>query len=118
MTFILEKNVDIAAQEVRDKVNRVLADLPRDIDQPIVEKLDPDATPVLSVALSGSRTRCAETTQFADKGLPPPDRVREGVGLVTIPSAGARADQRAPRHGAPQGLRNSAVDALPRPSRR
>ena len=61
VTFVLEKNVDVAAQEVRDKVNRVLADLPRDIDQPIVEKLDPDATPVLSIALSGTRT-LRETT--------------------------------------------------------
>ena len=66
VTFVLEKNVDVAAQEVRDKVNRVLAELPRDIDQPIVQKLDPDATPVLSIALSGART-LRETTEFADK---------------------------------------------------
>ncbi len=83
VTFILEKNVDVAAQEVRDKVNRVLADLPRDIDQPIVEKLDPDATPVLSVALSGSRT-LRETTEFADKVLRRQLESVNGVGQVTI----------------------------------
>ena len=83
MTFVLEKNVDVAAQEVRDKVNRVLADLPRDIDQPIVEKLDPDATPVLSIALSGSRT-LRETTEFADKVLRRQIESVNGVGQVTI----------------------------------
>jgi HAE1 family hydrophobic/amphiphilic exporter-1 len=83
VTFILEKNVDVAAQEVRDKVNRVLADLPRDIDQPIVEKLDPDATPVLSVALSGSRS-LRETTEFADKVLRRQLESVNGVGQATI----------------------------------
>ncbi len=83
VTFILEKNVDVAAQEVRDKVNRVLAELPRDIDQPIVEKLDPDATPVLSVALSGNRT-LRETTEFADKVLRRQLESVNGVGQVTI----------------------------------
>src|SRR5512143_1180926 len=83
VTFILEKNVDVAAQEVRDKVNRVLAELPREIDQPIVEKLDPDATPVLSVSLSGSRT-LRETTEFADKVLRRQLESVNGVGQVTI----------------------------------
>src|SRR5829696_8032397 len=46
VTFVLEKDGDIAAQEVRDKVNGVLAELPKEIDPPIVEKFDPDATPV------------------------------------------------------------------------
>jgi HAE1 family hydrophobic/amphiphilic exporter-1 len=83
VTFILEKNVDVAAQEVRDKVNRVLAELPRDIDQPIVEKLDPDATPVLSIALSGTRT-LRETTEFADKVFRRQIESVNGVGQVTI----------------------------------
>jgi HAE1 family hydrophobic/amphiphilic exporter-1 len=41
--FRLEKDSDVAAQEVRDKVNQILPDLPQDIDQPVVEKLDPEA---------------------------------------------------------------------------
>lgn len=83
VTFILEKNVDVAAQEVRDKVNRVLPDLPKGIDQPIVEKLDPDATPVLSVSLSGNRT-LRETTEYADKILRRQIESTNGVGQVTI----------------------------------
>ena len=115
VTFILEKNVDVAAQEVRDKVNRVLADLPRDIDQPIVEKLDPDATPVLSVALSGSRT-LRETTEFADKVLRRQLESVNGVGQVTILGGRVAPHQRAPRHGAPQGLRPHGGGRAARPA--
>jgi HAE1 family hydrophobic/amphiphilic exporter-1 len=52
ITFLLEKDIDVAAQDVRDKINRVLPELPKDIDQPTVEKMDPDATPVLAIAVS------------------------------------------------------------------
>ena len=52
VSFLLEKDTDVAAQEVRDKVNGVLPLLPRTIQQPRVEKLDPDAAPVLSIALT------------------------------------------------------------------
>jgi HAE1 family hydrophobic/amphiphilic exporter-1 len=83
VTFILEKNVDVAAQEVRDKVNRVLGDLPKGIDPPIVEKLDPDATPILNVALTGKRT-LRETTEFADKVFRRQIESIDGVGQVTI----------------------------------
>ncbi len=51
--FALEKNGDVAAQEVRDKVNSILADLPQDADPPIIEKFDADSDPVISIALSG-----------------------------------------------------------------
>src|SRR5687768_15168142 len=45
--FVLEKNVDVAAQEVQQKVNSVLAELPRGLDPPIVQKFDPDSQPIL-----------------------------------------------------------------------
>ncbi len=83
VTFILEKNVDVAAQEVRDKVSRVLGDLPKGIDPPIVEKLDPDATPILNVALTGKRS-LRETTEFADKVFRRQIESIDGVGQVTI----------------------------------
>jgi len=42
ITFLLDKNIDVAAQEVRDKVNGVLPRLPKTIQQPRVDRMDPD----------------------------------------------------------------------------
>ena len=55
IAFLLEKDADVAAQEVRDRVNRVLPLLPRTIEQPTVEKFDPDAAPVLTLAVSAQQ---------------------------------------------------------------
>ena len=55
VAFMLEKDGDIAAQEVRDRVNRVLPLLPRNIDQPTVEKFDPHSAPVMTLAVSADK---------------------------------------------------------------
>ena len=81
--FSLEKNADVAAQEVRDKVNQILPDLPQDIDQPVVEKLDPDAAPVLYVSVSANRP-IREISEFADKTLRRELESLSGVGQVTL----------------------------------
>jgi HAE1 family hydrophobic/amphiphilic exporter-1 len=81
--FQLEKNVDVAAQEVRDKVNQVLPELPIDVEQPVVEKLDPDAAPVLYVALFADRP-VREISEFADKTLRREIESLPGVGQVTL----------------------------------
>src|SRR6266702_694968 len=59
---------DVAAQEVRDKVNGVLPRLPKTIQQPRVDKLDPDAAPVLSLALTATKP-VRDITEYADKVL-------------------------------------------------
>ena len=89
ITFLLEKNADVAAQEVRDRINRVLPDLPKGVDPPIVEKLDPDATPVLQVALASNRT-LRETTEYADKVFRRQLESVNGVGQVTVLGGRAR----------------------------
>jgi HAE1 family hydrophobic/amphiphilic exporter-1 len=81
--FALEKNTDTAAQEVRDRINQILPELPQDIDQPVVEKLDPDAAPVLYAALSGDRP-IREISEFADKNLRREIESLSGVGQVTL----------------------------------
>jgi hydrophobic/amphiphilic exporter-1 (mainly G- bacteria), HAE1 family len=83
ITFVLEKNVDVAAQEVRDKVANIIPDLPKDIDQPIVNKTDPDAAPVLLVALKADRP-LREITELADKKVRRSIENVSGVGQVTI----------------------------------
>ena len=43
LSFLLDKDIDVAAQEVRDKINGVLPQLPKTIQQPRVDRMDPDA---------------------------------------------------------------------------
>src|SRR6202012_3068097 len=66
ITFTLNKNADIAAQEVRDHINNVLPDLPKGIAQPVVPKIDPDASPILYATLT-TRGSIRDTTELADK---------------------------------------------------
>lgn len=81
VTFILERDVNEAAQDVRDKVNTVLRDLPKDIDPPVIEKLDPDAQPILSIAVSAKRG-AREITEIADKKIKQQIETIDGVGQV------------------------------------
>ncbi|MCX6550405.1 MAG: efflux RND transporter permease subunit, partial [Acidobacteria bacterium] len=82
-SFLLEKNVDTAAQEVRDKVNRILPQLPRTILQPTIEKMDMDAAPVLGIAISAPRP-VLEVTEYADKVLRRRLETVNGVGQVLV----------------------------------
>jgi len=82
-SFLLEKNIDVAAQEVRDRVNRVLSLLPRTVRQPTVEKIDPDASPVLTLVVSSTRP-IRDITEFADKVLRRQLESVDGVGQVTV----------------------------------
>ena len=53
VTFDLNRDIDAAAQDVRDRVAPVVRDLPRDMDPPTIAKADTDQSPILSIALSG-----------------------------------------------------------------
>ena len=55
VTFNLNRDIDTAAQDVRDRVATILRDLPEDATPPLVSKFDNDQQPVLTVALSGDR---------------------------------------------------------------
>ena len=81
--FELEKEPDVGAQEVRDRVNSVLRDLPRDVDPPVIEKIDPDAAPVLSVAVSADAP-IRDVTEFCDKVLRRQMESVLGVGQVKL----------------------------------
>jgi HAE1 family hydrophobic/amphiphilic exporter-1 len=83
VAFLLEKDTDVAAQEVRDKVNGVLPRLPKTIQQPRVDKLDPDAAPVLSLALTATKP-VRDITEYADKVLRRQLESVSGVGQVLI----------------------------------
>ena len=83
VSFLLEKDADIAAQEVRDRVNRVIPLLPKTVDQPTVEKFDPDAAPVLTLAVSASKP-IRDITEYADKTLRRQLESVNGVGQVLV----------------------------------
>src|SRR5438046_4708092 len=83
IAFVLEKETDVAAQEVRDRVNGVLPRLPKTIQQPRVDKMDPDAAPVLSLALTATKP-VRDITEYADKVLRRQLDSVNGVGQVLI----------------------------------
>jgi hydrophobe/amphiphile efflux-1 (HAE1) family protein len=83
ITFILEKNADVAAQEVRDKVSLVVPDLPETAKEPVVQKLDTDAAPVLRIAVS-ARRGLRDVTDLADKQIKKRIESINGVGEVQI----------------------------------
>ena len=83
ITFLLEKSPDIAAQEVRNKVDLIVNDLPVTAEQPIVQKLDTDAAPVVRIAVSAPRSP-REVTDIADKKIKQQIESINGVGQVTI----------------------------------
>ena len=83
VTFRLEKNADVAAQEVRDRINRILPLLPRTITQPTIEKQDPDAAPILTIAVSAKKP-IREVTEYTDKVLRRRLESADGVGQVLV----------------------------------
>ncbi|MGH7438933.1 MAG: efflux RND transporter permease subunit, partial [Polyangiaceae bacterium] len=83
VSFALDKNIDVAVQEVRDHITTVLPQLPKGIDPPIVSKLDPDAAPILLVTVSGPGSR-RDLTELADKRVRRQIESISGVGQATI----------------------------------
>jgi HAE1 family hydrophobic/amphiphilic exporter-1 len=90
--FLLDKNADIAAQEVRDKINLVVPDLPETAEEPVIQKLDTDAAPVLRIAVSAPRS-LREVTEIADKQIKERIESINGVGNVTIVGGSRREIQ-------------------------
>lgn len=82
--FDLDKGVDIAAQEVRDKINVILRDLPIGIEQPVISKVDPGAIPVLYLTVRGDGVPVRDLTEVADKEVRRQIESISGVGSVTI----------------------------------
>jgi HAE1 family hydrophobic/amphiphilic exporter-1 len=81
--FGLSENPDVKAQDVRDKVNLALRDLPTDAEQPVILKVDPDSEPILSVMISGELP-VKDLTHIADKIVKERLQRVSGVGQVSI----------------------------------
>lgn len=88
--FVLERDIDLAVQDVREKISTIRSKLPRDINEPIIEKVDPDATPVLWLALTGEKSP-RELSTYADEALKEQLQKVNGVGAIRL--AGLRLRQ-------------------------
>jgi HAE1 family hydrophobic/amphiphilic exporter-1 len=66
VTFVLEKDIGEAAEDVREKVSGAMRRLPPNVLPPVVQKADPDSDPIVTLAVSGDRS-IRELTEIADK---------------------------------------------------
>ena len=87
--FVLERDINDAAQDVREKVAQAIKDLPPEILPPVITKVDPDADPVVSFAVAGTLPLQA-LTEIADKQIRRAIETVDGVGEVTISGGRAR----------------------------
>ncbi len=86
MTFVefeLGRDINVAAQDVRDKVAAIRAELPLGIEEPVIEKFDPDSAPIMAITLAGPES-IRELTRYADDVIKPQIEGVNGVGAVQI----------------------------------
>ena len=81
--FELERDIDLAAQDVREKIAGIRRKLPLEIEDPVIGKVDPDSTPVLWLALTGQRS-VRDLSTYADETLREQLERINGVGAVEM----------------------------------
>jgi multidrug efflux pump len=84
VTFITDRDVEAAANDVRDRVSRVKALLPDQADDPVVNKIEADAWPIMWIAVSSDRHTPMELTDYSDRYLTDPLKALPGVATVII----------------------------------
>ncbi len=83
ITFVLERDIEAATQDVRDKVATIVNQFPRDTLAPVIQKMDPDSAPILTLVISGQRSQ-KEITEIADKKIKQVLETVQDVGEVTF----------------------------------
>ncbi|MFH0881050.1 MAG: efflux RND transporter permease subunit, partial [Lentisphaerota bacterium] len=81
--FVLERPIDVATQDVRDKVATVLRQLPVGTDPPIIAKIDLDAVPVMTITVSGPRD-LKEVSEVARLKVKESIENVDGVGQINL----------------------------------
>ncbi len=84
LEFSLGRDIESAAQDVRDKVARVRGRLPREVNEPVVAKQDADAQPFYWMALSGANYTLMQLSDIADRVVKTRLQTIPGVGRVFI----------------------------------
>jgi len=88
IVFKMERDADAAAAEVRDRVGRVRANLPLDIEEPVIAKVEADASPIIYMAFSSDRQSNVEVTDYVDRYVT--DQVEMIPGVAEARLLGAR----------------------------
>jgi hydrophobic/amphiphilic exporter-1 (mainly G- bacteria), HAE1 family len=83
VTFVLEKDIGEAAEDVREKVSGAMRQLPPNVLPPVVQKADPDSDPIVTLAVSGDRS-IRELTEIADKQVRRALETVDGVASISI----------------------------------
>ncbi|WP_141620876.1 efflux RND transporter permease subunit [Myxococcus sp. AB036A] len=81
--FTLDTKVDVASQDVRDRVQATLSKLPTEIETPVVEKFDIGAAPIMTLSLSGALP-IEEMTRVAEDVVKPALQRQPGVGSIDV----------------------------------
>jgi len=87
--FVLERDLNDAVNDVREKVAGAIKSVPPELLPPVITKVDPDADPVMSLMVSSDSMSLRTLTELADKQVSRSIQTVNGVGQVTI--AGSRA---------------------------
>ena len=88
LEFTLDRPIEAAAQDVRDKVSRIRRRLPQDIDEPVVAKQEADAFPIMFLALTSDTYTLMELSDIADRQIKP--RLQTIPGVSGAPIFGER----------------------------
>ena len=86
--FTLGRDIEAAANDVRDRVARIRGRLPDDVEEPIVAKIEADAFPILWLAFSSDRHSALEITDYADRSVK--DRLQTLPGVASVMIGGER----------------------------
>ncbi|HYH71415.1 MAG TPA: efflux RND transporter permease subunit [Methyloceanibacter sp.] len=84
VTFKLDRNPDYAAADVRDRVGRVRGRLPEEIEEPIIQKVEADAQPIIHLAFSSDRHSEIDITDYADRYVKDQLQTLAGVAEVRL----------------------------------
>ena len=88
--FKLTKDGDVAAQEVRDKISSILNQLPQGMEQPVINRFDLDAAPIMTIGVAGRRD-VREVTEIAKHQIQEQLQTVQGVGAVFMSGGRSRA---------------------------
>src|SRR3954454_7214457 len=88
--FVLERDINDAANDVREKVASAMKNVPPQVLPPVITKVDPDSDPVMSVVVSSNAMSLRTLTEIADKQITRVIQTADGVGQVSLGGGRAR----------------------------